>query len=162
MDKQQETVPGKNHSQPVAVETAQYHRWRTTSALYGAIAVGSVVGSVLRWLAARGVHAVFGDALPWGTLFVNVTGSFAIGLYAALTGPDGRLLVSPLTRQFVMTGVCGGYTTFSIFSLETLQLVQSAAMDKAGFNIGISITAWLAAVWLGDAIGTQMNRLKGG
>lgn len=161
MNKQQETTSRKTPAQPATVEITQHQSWRSVSTLYCAIALGSVVGSVLRWLASLGVHTVFGGAFPWGTLFVNVTGSFAIGFYAALTGPDGRLLVSPRARQFMMTGVCGGYTTFSVFSLETLQLVKSAEFYEFAFNIGISITTWLAAVWLGDALATQLNRLKG-
>ena len=141
---------------------ARSQRWRTVALLYGAIALGSVVGSVLRWLASIAMLAAFGGGFPWGTFFVNVTGSFAIGFYAALTGPDGRLFVGPRMRQFVMTGVCGGYTTFSVFSLETLQLIQNGADGAAVLNIAISIATWFAAVWAGDALASRLNRLKGG
>ncbi len=94
-------------------------------------------------------------------MFVNVTGSFIIGFYSALTGPDGRLLASPRQRQFVMVGICGGYTTFSAFSLETLRLVQSGNLPAALLNIGISVAGWLTAVWIGHALATRINRLRG-
>lgn len=142
--------------------TAAEQRWRTAAALYGAIALGSIVGSVLRWLASLGAQAALGDGFPWGTLLVNLTGSFAIGFYAALTGPDGRLFVGPRTRHFVTTGVCGGYTTFSLFSLETLRLAQSGAIVAAALNVGVSVATWLAAVWLGDALASRFNRFKRG
>src|SRR5690606_26743360 len=115
---------------------------RGTAQLYAAIAVGSAIGSVLRWGASIGMHATFGDGLPWGTLFVNVAGSFAIGFYAALTGPDGRLFAGARTRQFVMTGVCGGFTTFSLFSFETLLLVQTGAAALTALYIGVSLVTW--------------------
>jgi CrcB protein len=105
--------------------------------------------------------ALAGPAFPWGTLFVNVTGSLAIGFYAALAGPDGRLFAGTRQRQFVMTGICGGYTTFSVFSLETLRLAQSGNLSAAGLNIALSIFGSLAAVWLGHGLGTRLNRLKG-
>jgi CrcB protein len=144
---------------------ASDRRWtaaRTVAGLYAAVALGSMLGGVLRWLAGVVVHDYFGAAgFPWATLFVNVTGSFAIGFYAALTGPDGRALAGPRQRQFVMTGVCGGYTTFSIFSLETLRLMQSGDLRAACLNVGISVVVWLAAVWFGYALPTRLSRLKG-
>jgi CrcB protein len=137
-------------------------RWRTTALLYGAITLGSILGSMLRWLASLGMHSALGDAFPWGTLFVNVTGSFAIGFYAALTAPGGRLFAGPRTRQFVMTGVCGGYTTFSLFSLETLDLLRRGAAAEGALYVVISIATWLAAVWAGDALASRLNRLRKG
>ena len=67
---------------------------------------------------------MFGETFPWGTLIVNVSGSFVIGFFATLTGPDGRMFVGTTARQFVMIGICGGYTTFSSFSLQTLNLMN--------------------------------------
>ena len=96
-------------------------RWRAVrqaASLYGLVALGSMIGGVLRAIASLGIHAHMEAGFPWGTLFVNVTGSFAIGFYATLTGPEGRLLVGSRQRQFVMTGICGGYTTFSVFRYE--------------------------------------------
>jgi CrcB protein len=94
-------------------------------------------------------------------LFVNITGSLVIGFYAALTGPDGRLFVGARQRQFVMTGICGGYTTFSAFSLETFRLLEAGNLPVAGLNVSISVVTWLLAVWLGHSLATQLNRLKG-
>lgn len=165
MDTQHEVAGGGSPPQilaDAATAAARRRRRHTVALLYGAIALGSIIGSVLRWLASLGLHVAFGDAFPWGTLFVNVTGSFVIGFYAALTGPDGRLFVGSRTRQFVMTGICGGYTTFSMFSLETLRMMQNGAFVGASLNIGISIVTWLAAVWVGDAFASRLNRLKGG
>jgi CrcB protein len=130
-----------------------------TAALYASVIAGSVIGGVLRALASIVINGALG-AFPWATLFVNVTGSFAIGFYATLTAPEGRLFAGPRQRQFVMTGICGGYTTFSMFSLETLRLVQAGNMTAAGLNVGISIVAWLAAVWLGHALAGRLNRLR--
>ncbi|MDW6023742.1 fluoride efflux transporter CrcB [Mesorhizobium sp. BAC0120] len=128
---------------------------------YAAVGLGSVIGSVLRALASLASVALFGAGFPLGTLFVNVTGSFLIGFYATLTGPEGRLFASSRGRQFMMTGVCGGYTTFSMFSLETLRLAQRGQLNAAGLNVGISVVAWLTAVWLGHVLASRLNRLRG-
>jgi fluoride exporter len=126
---------------------------------YIAVALGSIIGAVARFLVSVFSVSQFGNGFPWGTLFVNVTGSFMIGFYAALTGPDGRLLVSPRQRQFVMVGICGGYTTFSSFSLETLRLVQSGNFDTALVYLLVSAVTWIAGVWLGHALAARLNRL---
>lgn len=134
---------------------------RDGAALYGLVALGAVIGGVLRALASAGAVELFGTGFPWGTLFVNVVGSFLIGFYADMTGPDGRVLAGTRQRQFVMTGVCGGFTTFSVFSLETIRLIQSGNVAYAALNIGVSVVAWLAAVWLGHLLATRLNRLGG-
>lgn len=139
-------------------------RWRTlwnSTLLYRSVAAGSVVGGVLRYLVSITLQGQLGAAFPWSTLFINVTGSLFIGFYAALTGPDGRLFVRSHTRQLVMTGICGGYTTFSAFSLETLRLAQSGDVQAAALYVAISIVGWMAAVWLGHALATRLNRLRG-
>jgi len=128
--------------------------------LYGLVALGSVIGGEARYLVGVLLQAL-GPGFPWATLFVNVTGSFVIGFYAALTGPDGRVFASSRQRQFVMTGICGGYTTFSAFSLETFQLLRAGHALTALLNVGISIIGWLLAVWLGHTLATRINRLKG-
>ncbi|RST86721.1 fluoride efflux transporter CrcB [Aquibium carbonis] len=132
-----------------------------TARLYGAVALGSALGALARYLCSLGLLAVFGAGFPVGTLAVNVAGSFLIGLFATLTEPGGRLLASPPARQFVLAGFCGGFTTFSVFSLETLFLLESRAFHLAALNLGVSVILWLAAVWLGWRIGARLNRLKG-
>jgi CrcB protein len=125
--------------------------------LYAWVVAGGIIGSLARWIVALLLPASAGG-MPWPTLFANLTGCFVIGFYAALTGPDGRLFVSPRARQFVMTGICGGYTTFSGFSLEVLQLLAGGRLHIAAIYVVLSLTTWLIAVWLGDAIGERINR----
>lgn len=128
--------------------------------LYGAVIAGGVLGSLLRWIVGLVLPAAAGG-FPWATLVANVTGCFVIGFYAALTGPDGRLFVDPRTRQFVMTGICGGYTTFSGFSLEMLHFLQSGDMRQALLYLGVSLAGWLTAVWLGDIAAQRLNNRAG-
>jgi CrcB protein len=134
-------------------------RRRQTTVLYLCVGVGCAIGSVARHLVALALQYVPG--LPWATLFVNVTGSFIIGFYSTLSGPDGRLFASTQQRQFVMTGICGGYTTFSSFSLETFRLLQSGKTTSALIYIVVSVVGWLLGVWLGHALASRLNRLKG-
>ena len=132
-----------------------------TAGVYLAVSAGAVLGSVLRALAAMAALACFGPGFPWGTLFVNIVGSFVIGFYATLTGPGGRVFAGPRRRHFVTTGICGGFTTFSAFSLETFVLLQQGNWPMAGLNIGVSVAAWLASVWLGHRLAARLNRLGG-
>jgi CrcB protein len=127
--------------------------------LYGYVAAGSVLGGVARYLLSVLIQLIPG--FPWATLFVNVTGSFIIGFYSTLSGPDGRLFASVRQRQFVMTGFCGGYTTFSTFSLETFRLLQGGLVQTALLNIAVSVVTWLVAVWIGHALASRLNRLQG-
>jgi CrcB protein len=91
-------------------------------------------------------------------LLVNVSGSFPIGFFAALTGSDGRILASPTLREFFMIGVCGGYTTFSSFSLQTLALAREGEWLFAMLNAIASFALCLVAVWLGDYLATNLNQ----
>ena len=129
--------------------------------LYLWIAIGSALGGVARFWCSGFVATRIGELFPWGTLFVNVTGSFIIGFFATLTGPDGRLLVGPTVRQFVMVGFCGGYTTFSSFSLQTLGLLRDGDWLRAGLNIGGSVLMCMIGVWLGHVAAASLNQLKG-
>ena len=96
------------------------------------IAVGSALGGVLRYWCSGVATRLIGETFPWGTLIVNVAGSFVIGLFFTLTTVDGRLPVGASTRLFVMVGLCGGYTTFSSFSLQTLALLQKVYLEVEG------------------------------
>jgi CrcB protein len=125
------------------------------------IAIGGAIGTLARFTFSSLIAAWFGQTFPWGTLLVNISGSFIIGFFASLTGPDGRVMVAPDFRQFFMVGICGGYTTFSSFSLQTLNLVQQGEMLQAGANIGASVVLCLAAVWLGYAAAQALNLAKG-
>lgn len=127
----------------------------TTAALYLAVGLGSGIGGSVRWLLSDPMLVPFGAGFPWGTLFVNVTGSFLIGLYAALAGPGGRLMAGPIQRHFFMTGLFGGYTTFSIFSLETIQLLETGRPGTASLVVALSLAGWMAAVWVGYTLGRQ-------
>jgi CrcB protein len=124
------------------------------------IAIGGAIGSVARYWCSGITARLIGETFPWGTLFVNVLGSLVIGFFATITGPDGRLLVGTVPRQFVMVGLCGGFTTFSSFSLQTLNLVQEGEWLHAGANIVASVVTCLLAVWLGHIAANGLNAMK--
>ena len=132
---------------------------RRTAVLYAYVAAGSILGGLARYLVSLAMDT--GPGFPWATLFINATGSFVIGLFATLSGPDGRLFASVQQRQFVMTGFCGGYTTFSTFSLETFKLYHSGMAHTALAYIATSVVCWLVSVWLGHILASRLNRLKG-
>jgi CrcB protein len=113
------------------------------------VAIGSALGGVARYWCSDTVARFTGEWFPWGTLIVNVSGSFIIGLFAALSGTESRFLIPPEARIFVMTGLCGGYTTFSSFSLQTFTLWREGEWLWAGANCVLSVVLCLAAVWLG-------------
>lgn len=125
------------------------------------IALGGALGSVARFGCSSLIANWSGQTFPLGTLAVNVVGSFVIGFFATLTGPDGRMLVPGDIRQFVMVGVCGGYTTFSSFSFQTLTLVQDGQFVRAGLNVGASVVLCLFSVWLGFVAAAALNAVKG-
>lgn len=122
------------------------------------VAIGSALGGTFRYWCAVVASVWLGDAFPWGTVFINILGSFIIGFFATLTGPDGRWLVRPAIRVFVMVGFCGGYTTFSSFSLQTVQLLQRGDAVGAAANVATSLALCLGAVWLGHGGATAINR----
>lgn len=115
----------------------------------GLVAVGSAVGGVARYAVSGIVARRFGETFPFGTLVVNITGCVLIGLFAALTQAPGALAGDQLTRLFVLTGICGGYTTFSSFSLQTLNLARDGEWLQAAANIVASTGLCLVGVWLG-------------
>lgn len=121
------------------------------------VALGAALGGVLRYWCYGAAVRLGAELFPWGTLFVNVAGSAVIGFFATMTGVDGRLLVSPESRIFVMAGFCGGFTTFSTFSLETLKLVQDRQWMAASMNVAGSVVLCLAGVWLGHVLAVRFN-----
>jgi CrcB protein len=125
------------------------------------IFIGGGLGTLGRWGLSGFVARNWGETFPLGTLVINITGSFIIGLFAGLTGPDGRWLAPPSFRQFFMIGICGGYTTFSSFSLQTLTLAEDNQWFRAGANVVLSLVLCLVAVWLGDALAQYLNSTKG-
>ncbi len=125
---------------------------------YFLVGLGGALGSIGRFWVSGIVAQRFGELFPLGTLVVNVTGSFVIGFFATLTDPDGRLLVSPQLRQFFMIGLCGGYTTFSSFSLQTLGLARDGEWLYASLNILLSVALCLAGVCLGHMSAGLLNK----
>jgi len=121
------------------------------------IGVGSALGGMARYLCTGLAARFISDTFPWGTMLVNIVGCVFIGLFATFTGPDGRFLVAPTVRQFVMVGICGGFTTFSSFSLETLNLARDGQWIKVAANVLGSVLLCLIGVWLGHAAATALN-----
>jgi CrcB protein len=118
-----------------------------------AVAVGGALGSLGRYWLAAIMTALTGPRFPWGTLLINVLGSFLIGLVAGLTLTSGRVTMHPDIRIFLMVGICGGFTTFSAFSLQTLELLQGGSVwPAAGYTLA-SVAICLAAVWGGWLLG---------
>jgi CrcB protein len=124
------------------------------------VGLGGAIGSVLRFWLSGLIFRHFADAFPLGTLVINVSGSFLIGLLVVLTGPDGRMVVSPSVRDGLLIGILGGYTTFSSFSLQTLNLARAGDWTRAGLNVVLSVVVCLVAVWLGHALGRYWISLR--
>jgi fluoride exporter len=124
------------------------------------VAIGGALGTTARYWLSGVVARSVGETFPWGTLVINVTGSFVIGFFGALTGPDGRLFVGSTARQFVIVGMCGGYTTFSSFSLQTLNLMNDGEWLQGGVNIGLSVLLCMIAVWAGVVLGGSINAMR--
>ena len=122
------------------------------------VALGGALGSVVRYACSIGAARWLGATFPWGTLLVNVAGSFMIGLLAALLTADGRPALGSDARAFLMIGVLGGFTTFSSFSLETLTLARAGALGAAGANVALSLVLCLGGVWLGFVAAALFNR----
>jgi fluoride exporter len=127
-------------------------------ARYAFVALGAAIGGMTRYGLAGLIGNWAGATFPWGTLVVNITGCFVIGIFNTLTGPDGVLLVPLNTRLFVMVGICGGYTTFSSFSLESLNLMSNGEWASAGSYILASVVFCLVGVWLGHITAVELNR----
>lgn len=127
------------------------------------VALGGALGSVARFWLNGVVSDRYGATFPWGTMTVNVIGSFIIGVLGALTIPEGRMSTEArtVTTQLLMIGICGGFTTFSSFSLQTLHLVRDREWLYAGGNILLSVVLCLIATWLGYLLGSLVNPTRG-
>ena len=127
------------------------------------IGLGGAIGSMARYGLGGLVSHKFGETFPFGTLAVNIAGSFIIGFLGALASSEGRLAPSSrvFATGFLMTGVCGGFTTFSSFSLQTLNLLRDREWLYAGGNILLSVSLCMVAVWLGFMLGAMFNSMKG-
>ncbi len=124
---------------------------------YFYIALGGAVGSVARAWTTNVMVRMVGANFPWGTILINVAGSFIIGFFGALTASDGRFQLHADARAFVMIGICGGFTTFSSFSLQTLDLIRDGKPGAAVANIGLSVLLCLLAVTAGYASAMAFN-----
>lgn len=121
------------------------------------VIVGGAIGSFARYAISLAALPI-SRQLPWGTILVNISGSFIIGFFGTLTLAHGRYPVSENWRLFVMVGLCGGFTTFSSFSLQTLDLIRTGAMLRAGANILASVVLCVAAVAVGHVLAAQLNQ----
>ena len=121
------------------------------------IALGGAIGSVARFWMSGLIGERFDSKFPWGTLFVNITGSFLIGIFAALSETGGRLAEATPLRQFLVVGICGGYTTFSAFSVQTFDLMRAGNWPAVTGNVLGSVLACLLAVWLGHLLGSTLR-----
>jgi len=130
-----------------------FEEWRrhVTAPLW--VGLGSALGGMARYAFSGFVARRIGEIFPWGTLLVNISGAFVIGLAAAAVAPGGALPGDLTVRQLVMIGLCGGYTTFSSFSLQTLALARGGDWPRALGNIVASVGLCLIAVWAGFALG---------
>ena len=130
---------------------------------YIVIGLGGALGSMLRFglgsLIDSNVQKT-GYIFPWGTIIVNITGCFIIGFIFTISASEGRIILSSLTRNFIMIGILGGYTTFSSFSWQTLVLAQSGQRWEAAANVLISVVLCLVGVWLGAMLAAWINQLR--
>ncbi|MEQ1501673.1 MAG: fluoride efflux transporter CrcB [Myxococcota bacterium] len=117
--------------------------------LVAAVAIGGAIGSVARYLLTLGLARWLGPSFPWGTLAVNGVGTLILGVVVGVATVDPRL--SPTAKAAIGTGFCGGFTTFSTFSIETLRMPLSTAAINVGANLAVSLA--------GGAIGLGLARL---
>lgn len=130
---------------------------RVALRIYLAVGCGAAIGSLLRFLSGILIVSIMGLNALWATSCVNVLGSFIIGLFAALAAPDGRLLVSPTGRQFIMGGICGGFTTFSAMSLDAFILLLQGDIPLAALYLMLVVMLSLLAAWVGHLVAGRLN-----
>jgi fluoride exporter len=137
-------LPARTEPEENTVERLMPYAW---------VALGGALGSVARAWVSTLAGAWLGSAFPWGTLVINIAGSTLIGWYAVAGGDQGWFTATENSRAFVMAGICGGFTTFSAFSLQTLTLLQSGETGRAMAYIAASVALCLLGVWLGAMLG---------
>lgn len=120
------------------------------------VMLGGAVGTLARYAVSILAFPI-SHRLPWGMILINITGSFIIGFFGTLTLAHGRFPVSENLRLFVMVGVCGGYTSFSSFSLQTLDLLRSGATVRAAINVVASVVLCVTAVAVGHMLAARLN-----
>lgn len=130
---------------------------RSPARLYIAVGCGAALGALVRFALTAFLAALGEPVVLWPTATANVVGSLVIGLFATLTGPDGRILLGSTARQFVMAGLCGGFTTFSLASLDTFLLLAGRDFATAGLYLGATIGLSLVAVWTGHRLALRIN-----
>lgn len=133
-----------------------------TEMIYLWVFLGSALGGVTRYWVSAAVARRIGETFPWGTVIINVSGSFLIAFFGTLAAPQSSFPLSPNFRTFVMVGFCGGYTTVSSFALQTLNLARGGERRLAAANILISIVFCLTAAWLGFVAGAVTNHAGSG
>lgn len=131
---------------------------------YLVIGLGGALGSMLRFGLGTFIDSGVsksGQIFPWGTIVVNITGCFVIGLVATVSAPGmSRYVIPPLMLRFITIGILGGYTTFSSFSLQTLSLWSDNQRWEAAANVLMSVVLCLAGVWLGAALAESINKMR--
>jgi CrcB protein len=153
-------------SEVIALDVGQFstggrRKWGLEDEMiYLWVSIGGALGTAARFWSSGVAARMIGETFPWGTLIVNVVGSFVIGFAATSMGPDGRMFVGTTARQFIMVGFCGGYTTFSSFSLQTMNLLNDGEWLYALSNIGLSVALCFIAVWAGHVVAMNMNAMK--
>lgn len=120
------------------------------------IALGGALGTLARYSIALAALPI-SQSLPWGTILINIGGSFIIGFVGTLTLTTGRFPAPENLRLFAMVGFCGGFTTFSSFSLQTLDLLRNGAPMRALANVALSVVLCLAAVAFGHLVAARLN-----
>ena len=124
------------------------------------VAIGGALGSMVRYGFSGVVAQMTGGTFPYGTMFVNVTGALLIGFLASLSAPESRFFIPASARLFLMTGICGGYTTFSTFSLESFNLMRDGEVRPALANMLVSVVLCVLAVWIGYAAALALSRQR--
>jgi fluoride exporter len=132
------------------------------AAAYLWVAIGGALGSVARYALGNAMTMALGPEFPWGTLLINVLGSFVISFFGVLTGANARLPVPFEARVFVTVGLCGGFTTFSSFSLQTVELARAGQPGRAALYVAASAALCIMACAAGFASATALNASRQG